>query len=179
MATTKLWTIDEVAQLPEDAFRYALIKGELFRMPPPGGRHGRVTNTIGRLVGNFVAEHRLGAVYNQSGFIFERDPDTLFGPDLSYVRIDRAPPNDVGYPELAPDLVVEVASPSETGPSIAEKTAIYLSAGVRLIWIIDPERRTVRIHRSDGSESMLTEQDAFNGEDGLPGFKLPIAQVFD
>jgi Uma2 family endonuclease len=178
MATTKLWTVEEVARLPEDTFRYALIRGELYRMPPPMGPHGLVANTVGRLVGNFVAEHRLGLVYNQSGFILGRNPDILLEPDVAYVRGGRWSATKAGYPTVAPDLVVEVVSPSQTGPSIEEKTAIYRAAGVRLVWIIDPERRTVRVYRHDGGENLLTEQDEIDGEDVLPGFKLPVFQLF-
>jgi Uma2 family endonuclease len=178
MATTKLWTIEEVGRLPDDAFRYALLRGVLYRMPPPGGPHGLVANTAGRLVGNFVAKHRLGLVYNQSGFILDRNPDILLEPDVAFVRAGRWSANKPGYPMVAPDLVVEVASPSQTGPSVEEKTAIYLAAGVRLIWIIDPERRAVRVHRADGTELLRSEHDDIDGEDVLPGFRLPVAQLF-
>jgi Uma2 family endonuclease len=178
MATTKLWTVEDVERLPEDNFRYALIRGELYRMPPPGGRHGLVANTVGRLVGNFVAEHQLGGVYNQSGFILERNPDVLLEPDVAFVCADRLRSDEIGYPTAAPDLVVEVASPSQTGPSIEERTAIYLAAGVRLIWIGDPARRAVRVFRAAGTERLLTEDDAIDGEDVLPGFRLPVSQLF-
>lgn len=178
MATTKLWTVEEVGQLPEDDFRYALIRGVLYRMPPPMPRHGRIVSTVGRHLGNYVAEHRLGVIYDQSGFILELDPDTLLGPDLSFVARARVPVNEDAYPELAPDLVIEVASPSQTGPSIEEKTAIYLAAGARLVWVIDPARRVVRIHRADGAETLLHEQDEIDGEDVLPGFRLAVSRIF-
>ena len=178
MATTKLWTVEEVEQLPDDAFRYALIKGMLYRMPPPKARHGRIVSTIGRHLSSYVYEHRLGAVYDQSGFIFALNPDTLLGPDLSFVERERVPADEDAYPELAPDLVVEVASPSQTGPYIEEKIAIYLSAGVRLVWAIDPARRTVQVHRFDGSLRTLTDQDVLSGEDVLPGFHVPVAGLF-
>ena len=178
MATTKLWTIDEVAQLPDDDYRYALIRGELYRMPPPQGQHGLVVLTIGWHLYGFVKMHSLGRVYDQSGFILERDPDTLLGPDLSFVRTARLPADPRGYPEGAPDLVVEVASPSQSGPSLAQKVSLYLETGVRMIWVVDPERRTVRVYRLDGSELLLSENDTLHGEDVLPGFRLPVAEIF-
>ncbi len=178
MAMTKLWTVEDVEQLPDDEFRYALIRGVLHRMPPPGFRHGRVVSAVGRHLGNFIAEHQLGVIVDQSGFIFERDPDTLLGPDLSFVRSDRVPIDEDAYPEIAPDLVVEVVSPSQTGPSVEEKVAIYLATGVRLIWVIDPVRRTVRVHRANGSEQTLSEVDILDGEDVLPGFRLSIVELF-
>jgi Uma2 family endonuclease len=179
MATTKLWTIEEVERLPDDASQYALLRGVLYRMPPPGGRHGRTVLAIGAPLYLFVREHRLGVVYDQNGIILERDPDTLLGPDLAFVRAERASADDKAYPVVIPDLAVEVISPSQSGPSVEDKTAVYLAAGVRLIWIIDPERRTVRVHRGSGSESLLNERDEMDGEDVLPGFKLPVAQLFD
>ncbi|MBA2598275.1 MAG: Uma2 family endonuclease [Chloroflexia bacterium] len=178
MATTKVMTTEDVAQLPDDEFRYALFRGVLYRMPLPVARHGRVVGTIGRLVGSFVVEHCLGVVYDQNGFIFECDPDTLLGPALSFVQSAHVPADEDSYPELAPDLVVEIISPSQTGPSIEEKTSIYLAVGVRLVWVVDPVRGTVRIHRADGTDHLLTERDVLDGEDVLPGFHVPIAQFF-
>jgi Uma2 family endonuclease len=178
MATTKLWTIEEVAALPDDAFRYALIKGELSRMPPPKFRHGRVVMVVGSHMFQYVDAHDLGVVTDQSGFILERDPDTLLGPDLAFVQSSRVPADENAYPDLAPDLVVEVASPSQSGPSIEEKIALYRKAGVRLIWVVDPARRAVHVHRADGTYRLLTEQDTLDGEDVLPGFRLPVTQLF-
>lgn len=178
MATTKLWTIDEVAQLPDDDYRYALIRGELYRMPPPKARHGRIVAALIWHVFGFVRSNNLGQVYDQSGFILERDPDTLIGPDLSFVQAAHLPADPDGYPELPPDLVVEVASPSQSGPSLAQKVSLYLETGVRMIWVVDPERRTVRIYRLDGSELLLSENDTLDGEDILPGFRLPVAEIF-
>lgn len=141
MATTKLWTAEEIAELPDDDFQYALIRGELHRMPPPKPRHGRIVSLPNRHLYGFVARHGLGTLYDQSGFLFERGPDTVLGPDLSFVQAAHVPADENAYPELAPDLVVEVISPSQTGPTIEEKVVIYLAAGVRLVWAIDPAHR--------------------------------------
>jgi Uma2 family endonuclease len=178
MATTRLWTIGDIEQLPDDDFRYALIRGELFRMPPPQFRHGRVVMVVGAHLFNFVEEHGLGVITDQSGFVFERDPDTLLGPDLAFVQRARIPAEENAYPSIVPDLVVEVASPSQTGPSIDVKTAIYLAAGVRRVWVIDPARKTVRVLRADGSETLLHAQDTIDGEEVLPGFQLSVARIF-
>lgn len=177
MATTKLWTVDEVEQLPDDEFRYALIRGMLYRMPPPKARHGRVVIVVGALLYNFVSEHNLGVVYGQSGFILERDPDILLEPDLAFVQRARVPANENSYPMLAPDLVVGVVSPSQTGPTIEEKTALFLAAGVRLVWEIDPVRRVVRVRRSDSTERLLSAADWLEGEDVLPGFRVLVASL--
>ena len=179
MATTKLWTAEDVAGLPDDSFRYALIKGVLYRMPPPMSRHGRVVMAVGAPIYVYALQNRLGAVYDQSGFIFERDPDTLLSPDLAFVQRANIPVDPNSYPRVAPDLVVEVASPSQSGPSIEQKVATYLAAGVRLIWVVDPEPRTVHVYRGDGTERVLTDEDVIDGEDVLPGFRLPVARLFD
>jgi Uma2 family endonuclease len=125
-----------------------------------------------------VAERSLGAVYNQSGFILDRDPDVLLEPHIAFVQRSGVPANPDAYPELAPDLVVEIVSPSQTGPSIEEKTSIYLAAGVRLIWIVDPVRRTVGVRRQGATERLLAVRDILDGEDVLPGFQVPVAQLF-
>jgi Uma2 family endonuclease len=178
MAVTKLWTVEDLERLPDDDHRYALIRGVLYRLPPPGGRHGRIVLAVGAHLYWFVTERHLGVVYDQNGIIFERDPDTLLGPDLAFVRGEQAPADDIAYPVVIPELAVEVVSPSQSGPSVEEKSAVYLAAGVRLVWIIDPERRTVRVLRVDGSETLLAVPDEIDGEDVLPGFRLPVSQLF-
>ena len=178
MATTKLWTVEDVERLPDDDYRYALIRGVLYRMPPTKPRHGRTVGTVAWHLRGFLDDQDLGVVYDQSGFILERDPDVLIAPDLAFVSRERVPAEQDDYPRLAPDLVVEVISPSETGPSVEEKIALYLDAGVRLIWALDPRRRTVRVRKPDGTDTLLTEADELDGEDVLPGFQLPVAQLF-
>lgn len=178
MAITKLWTVEEIEHLPDDEHRYALIRGELYRMPPPKFRHGRIALAVGAPLFQFVEEYGLGVVTDQSGFMLEREPDTLLGPDLAFIRSARVPADEDAYPMLAPDLVVEVASPSQTSPSIEEKTSLYLEAGVRLVWIIDPIHRAVRVRRADGTSQLLSEQDERDGEDVLPGFRLTVARLF-
>jgi Uma2 family endonuclease len=178
MATTKFWTVEEIEQLPDDEYRHMLLRGELYRMPPPKFLHGRMVLAIGAPLFQFLAEHGLGVVSDQSGFVLERDPDTLLGPDLAFVQSDRAPADENTYPLLAPDLVVDVASPAHTGPSIEEKTALSLAAGAPLVWIIDPVRRGVRVRRADGTDQWLFEQDELDGEEVLPGFRLPMARLF-
>lgn len=178
MATTKLWTIEDVAALPDDGYRYELIKGELYRMPPPKFRHGMLANTFGRHLGNFVAEQGLGAVLNQSGFILRRNPDILLEPDVAFIRSANIPEDFDAYPESPPDLVVEVASPSQSAASLEEKAALYLAAGVRMVLTVDPIHRTVRVRRADGFNRVLTDRDVLDGDDVLPGFRLPIAEIF-
>jgi len=178
MAMTKLATIADVERLPDDDYRYALIRGVLYRMPPPMPRHGRITTVIVLRVGTFVEEHDLGVVYENTGFALARDPDVLLAPDVAFVRGDRLPGDEDRYPDLAPDLAIEVVSPSNTGPNIADKVEEYLAAGVVVVWVFDPRRRTVAVHRTGRPVRVLTEADELDGEDVLPGFRLRLDGLF-
>ena len=177
--TTELVRVEDVERLPDDDYRYALIRVVLYRMPPPKPRHGRITTTVAGYLWSFVAEHRLGIVYSNSGFVLARGPDVLLGPDVAFVRADRLPPDDDQYPDLAPDLAVEIFSPSNTGSDVEDKIREYLAAGVPLLWLLDPRRRTVRVRAADGTERVLTEADELDGGDVLPGFRLPVARLFE
>lgn len=178
MATTKLWTIADVEGLPDDGYRYELLRGELYRMPPPKVRHGVLANTFGRHIGNFVADRGLGIVSNQSGFILQREPDTLLEPDVAFIPRPDLPEDLDSYPDAPPALVVEIVSPSQTGPSIEQRVALYLEGGVRLVWVVDPRWRTIHVYRADGTDVVLADQDELDGEDVLPGFRLPVAQFY-
>ena len=113
-----------------------------------------------------------------SGLILEREPHTLLGSGLAFFQSGRVPADENAYPMLASDLVDDISCPSRSGPSIEEKTALYLEAWVRLIWIVDSIRRTVRVRRADGTDRLLLEQDALDGEDVLPGFRLAVSELF-
>ena len=179
MVVSTLMTIEEFKRLPEDGMRHELIRGVLYRMPPPKPRHGRVTGNAFAEVRHHVRANGLGAVYDQSGIMLPGEPDTMVGPDVAFVQQARLPIDEGDYPVLAPDLVIEVASPSDSGPTIEDKIKLYLAAGVRLVWAIDPGKRTVRIRKPDGTDRLLTEHDTLDGEDVLPGSWLPVATLFE
>jgi Uma2 family endonuclease len=159
--------------------RTELVRGMLVVREPAGGRHGRVANELSRVIGNHVHAHALGAVYAaETGFTLARRPDTVRAPDVAFVRRDRVPdPEPVGFPELAPDLAVEVLSPGDRPGDTLSKVADWLSAGTRLVWVIDPERRLARIYRQAGSETIVTADGALDGEDVLPGFSCPLGSI--
>jgi len=179
MATTKLMTIEDVEHLPDDDYRYSLIRGVLYRMPPPKPRHGRVTTSVVLHLGAFVRERGLGVVYTESGFALHRDPDVLLGPDVAFVRADRLPDDEDSYPDLAPDLAVEVLSPSNTPALVAEKLTEYAAAGVPLVWVLDPQRRTARVVTRSGSDRLLSADDELGGDMVLPGFCVLVDRLFD
>ena len=182
MAETKtLMTADELFSLPDDGYRYELVRGELIRMTPAGGRHGRIAIKVAMLVGAFVEDNALGETFaTDTGFKLTTNPDTVRAPDFSFVSAARIPAT--GIPEnfipLAPDLAVEVTSPGDTYNDILEKAKDYLEAGSRLIWVVNPKSRTVTVFRSLQDVRVLTENDTVSGEDVLPGFSCAVREFF-
>jgi Uma2 family endonuclease len=167
--------------LPDDGHRYDLIRGELHRMSPTGPRHGRLANRLARAIDNFVVEHDLGEGFiAEPGFILARDPDVLVSPDYAFVSWERLPPDDelIRFSAFAPDLVVEVMSPSDRPDPVDAKVAEYVRAGVRLVLVFDPDARTVSAHGPDIESRTYTEADVLEGGSVLPGFRLHIAELF-
>jgi Uma2 family endonuclease len=177
-----LMTADELLRLPDDGWCYELVEGRLVRMSPTGGKHGLVVMTLLATVHGFVEEQRLGEVFPaETGFWIspEGRPDTVLAPDLAFVREAReADAETEGYPRLAPDLVAEVASPSQGRAEMRAKAQRWLDAGVRLVWIVRTQSRTVEVCRPGVPVHTLTAEDELSGEDVLPGFAYPIARLF-
>ena len=146
---------------------------------PAGFRHGDVAMSLALVIGQFVRNHNLGRVLAaETGFKLFTNPDTVRAPDVAFVRHDRIPdPPPRGFAPFAPDLAVEVLSPDDRRGEVLEKVADWLSAGTRLIWEIDPERRVARAYRADGTMSLLSESDLLDGEDVLPGFRCPLREI--
>jgi Uma2 family endonuclease len=178
---TRPMTADEFLLLPEDGNRHELIRGEVVTMPLPGGRHGAIALEIGRLIANHVRANKLGATYAaETGFLIERDPDTVRGADAPFVRRERLP--EITDPDkhvpFAPDLAVEVVSPSDRSDEVAEKAASWLAAGARLVWVVSPGDRTVTIHSAAAGPSTLGEAETLDGGAVLPGFRCPVRELF-
>lgn len=181
MLTTKLTTAEELMARPDDGRRYELIQGVPREMPMGGFGHGVVGVRFVTRVDRYVEEHGLGLVVGpDTGFRFERAPDQLLIPAGAFVRSDRLPPPERWHlvVDLVPDLVIEVVSPNDTGPEVAEKVAYYLSQGVTLVWVAYPRRRQIVVHRSGQDAKPLAADDFLDGEDVLPGFRLPVGELF-
>ena len=117
-------------------------------------------------------------MYVESGFKLASHPDTVRGPDVAFISQSRLPdPEPVGYPAFPPDLVVEILSPTDRPGEMLGKVADWLSAGTRLVWIMDPERRLARVYRADGAEAIVTAEQELQGEDVVPGFVCPLATI--
>ena len=161
--------------------RADLVRGLLVVHEPPGFRHGEITVRLTIALGTHVETRHLGRVVaGDAGFKLQSDPDTVRGADIAFVSWERMPQKSpLGFPPLGPDLVVEVLSPGDRPGETLAKIADWLSAGTRLVWVIDPERRLARIYRQDGSESILGEADALEGEDILPGFGCKLGAVLE
>lgn len=177
----KVVTVGDLERMADDQYRYDLIDGVLIRMSPAGAEHGEIGNAFGRHLGNFVAEHDLGKVYAaETGFLLAKNPDVVLAPDAAFVRGDRLPPREErrSFLSLAPDLVVEIVSPSDRWQAVMEKVARYLRAGTRLVWVVNPRDQTLLVFRAEGSSKTLHLGDEIDGEDVLPGFRLPLRTVF-
>ncbi len=179
IATEKrLVTADELLAMPQPDGKTELVRGAIVHMPPTGYRHGVAVARVSAKLCGFVEERRLGqASSGEAGFILGRDPDTVRAPDVAFTRAERVREGRGFFPG-APDLAVEVMSPDDTLPEVKTKAREYLAAGSRLVWVLDPERRTARVYRSDGSSEVLSEDRCLLGEDVLPGFELPLSYVF-
>ena len=171
-STPGLLTADELLHVRIPDKRVELVRGVLVVREPAGGRHGRIALNVAVELRNYVSAHALGAVYAaETGFTLARHPDTVRAPDVAFVHRDRLPsPEPIGFPDLAPDLVVEVLSPGERPGELLAKIADWLSAGTRLVWVIDPERRLARVYRQDGTERSVAAEQTLDGEDVVPGF---------
>jgi len=180
MSSPALMTADELLHVRIPDQRVELVRGTLVVREPPGYTHGRVTvNLAVRLAAHLENRGAPQVIVAKTGFTLARNPDTVRGPDLAVLRRDRVPvPEPHGFLELGPDLVVEVLSPGDRPGEVLAKVADWLSAGTKLVWVIDPERRLTRVYRADGSGLTVTADQALDGEDAVPGFSCPLAAIF-
>jgi len=159
-----------------------LIDGEIVEMPKPGGRHGILTMRLAARIANHVYAQQLGEVTAaETGFVLQHNPDgrdSVRGIDIAFIRAAKIPailPD--GFFDFAPDLAVEVLSPSNTVMDTNLKVKQLLQAGTELVWIVDPENRTVLVH-SKNSISQLGLEDMLTGGAVLSGFEIPVADIF-
>ena len=174
-------TAEGLFELQDDGGRIELVAGELARMTPTGGAHGALAVRIGRLLDEYVEANDLGVCCGaETGFILERDPDTVRAPDAAVVLASRVPASGVpaGYWPFAPDLAVEVVSPSDRLADVHVKIAEYFAAGTRLVWLVEPETRMVHVYRSQQQVEVLGTGDDLEGGDVLPGFRCPVSRLF-
>ena len=179
--TTQLMTADELLKLPRGRFRYRLVKGELITMSPAGSEHGAIVVNLTVLLGQHVKANKLGIVFGaETGFIIEENPDTVLAPDVAFISREHIPESGIPkkYWPGAPDLAVEVLSPGDTTREVEKKVDQWLSAGARLVWTVNPKRKSVAVHRASDDASSFSETDELDGEDVVPGFRCRVSEIF-
>ena len=178
--TTHLMTAEELAKLPDDGHVYELSRGRLICMSPSGTLSSIIAGKVLVRLGVFVDRERLGLYGTaEGGFTLARQPDTVRAPDVWFVRAERIPGGGIPitFWPGAPDLAIEVLSPSDRFGAVLEKVRDYIDAGTRLVWVIDPESRSAGVFRPHGPVQFIDEPGALDGEDVLPGFSLPLCDV--
>ncbi len=181
----KLMTADELLEVPKyvkgSDYRYELIRGELKKMSPTKPLHGIVTARLTNVLGRYLEADETGELFGaETGFLVEQNPDTVLGIDIAFVsneRLATVESYEKFFP-FAPDLAVEVLSPSNTVDEIDEKIAFYFAAGARLVWIVNPKRRTVTVYSSPRNPRVYAGGETLDGGAVLPGFRYELAKLF-
>jgi Uma2 family endonuclease len=178
MSTTRTITDEELLNLPKDGNKYEVVDGEL-RISPAGWWHEVVVMNLAGRLHTYVQQRRRGHVLG-SNALYILPSGNRRGPDVSVIRAGRLPRGEKGaFLQLVPDLAVEVLSPSDSPRAVLDKVGEYLQAGVTLVWVIDPQRRTVAVHRSLSDVREIGVDGDLDGEDVVPGFRCPLAEIFE
>ncbi len=173
-------TAEDLWRLPDDGNLHELVKGELRTMAPAGFEHGNIGSNLLGLLWQVVRQRSLGHVVGpDTGFVIGRSPDTVRCPDVAFIRAERIEGALVrGFFPGAPDLAVEVVSPSDTFEAVDEKVNDWLGAGTKLVWVVSPRQRTVTVYRPGTQVSILRAGDRLSGEDVVPGFECGVGEIF-
>ncbi len=182
MSTQKtLLTADEFfEQYSHREGKFELVKGEVVEVKPPGEEHGEIAGNIAGEFYGYSRRYGTGRMGVETGHRLESAPDTVRGPDVYFSLSRRAGGRErsPGFVPGAPDIAVEVVSPSDTAPEVERKVAEYLAAGSQRVWLVYPASRSVAVHRADGSVATYGGDDVITDEELLPGFSLPLADIF-
>jgi Uma2 family endonuclease len=169
-------TEDDLLARPTDGNKYELVDGEI-RMSPGGARHSQVSVRLAARLLAFAADTGGQAFDSSMGYRFPGG--NVRSPDASFVAAGRFPGGSVpdGFADLAPDLAVEVVSPGDRPRHVLDQVGEYLEAGVRLVWVIDPRKRSAVVYRSPADVSEIRADGVLSGEDVLPGFRCPLGEI--
>ena len=176
MATKTFLTLEQFEQLPDDGMHHELDEGQLIATPPAFGEHGQIHAATGSILRSFVRSRSLGLVFLKTGFRLSRN--TVRAPDVSFVRAERAKALDLKRRfECAPDLAIEIISPSETAKEIAHKVGQYLQAG-SAVWVVYPDDRTVHVFETSKNARVLEGDDLLEAPNLLPRFSVRVSDLF-
>jgi Uma2 family endonuclease len=178
MSPARTITDEELLQLPKDGNKYEVVDGELVAMSPAGMRHEGIVTKLIAILYSFVDQHALGRVYGPD-LLYVLSSGNKRGPDVSFLASDRLaqiPPGTV-FPEIAPDLVVEVLSPSDRMKRVLDKVGEYLDAGVRIVWVIDPATRQAAVYRTATDVRYVDPAGELDGENVVPGFRCRLSDL--
>lgn len=176
----RVMTADELFMLRDGDKRHELVRGELRTMAPAGFEHGAIGIRIASMLSQWVREHDLGTVVGaDTGFVLSRNPDTVRVPDVAFVSKARLA---AGVPKKffpgAPDLAVEVLSPSDTVEEIEEKVMELLDEGTRLVWVVNPRLKSVTVYRPGPRANVIRGDERLGGEDVVGGFEVGVGELF-
>ena len=181
METVNFVTADRLMDEQDDGYRCELIRGEVIKMSPTGGKHGVIAHRIGRLLGNWAEQQGIGLVFAaETGFKLATNPDTVRAADVALVLNERIPATGIpdSFWDGAPDLAVEVLSPNDSASDTLDKVRDYLAAGADQVWVADPKSSTISVYRSLQDVQTLTVQETLEGAGAVAGFTCEVQELF-
>lgn len=183
MATTEtLLTAEEYLRLPDNGCPTELVRGRVISMNIPSFRHGKLCARVAGPLWHYANQHQLGHVLtNDSGLVTERGPDTVRGPDVSFYSYSRIPKgaDPAGYANVAPEVAIEVRSPTDRWPKVLEKVSEYLNAGVDLVYVVDAQSQSVFAYTDDQPAKTLGIDDELAFPPPLDGLQMPVRRLFE
>ncbi len=185
-SSEQLLTADEFYLLPDPPHggKMELVSGKAVVHMPPGGVHGKLARRLSARIGDFVDQHRLGETLVESGYRLRRNPDTVLGPDVSFVESSRLAGGRLpdGFIDEVPALAVEVMSPNDTRKEVLAKVGDYLDCGVARVWVVREKDRTVIVYGQDDQIKVVPSDGVLTSDDAgfaVPGFELKLSEIFD
>jgi Uma2 family endonuclease len=183
-------TVDEFVNLYDEKGPFELVDGEIISMSPPTYGHGFASRKLFIPLANFVEAHKLGEVVTEIPFVLSDESNWVKGsrvPDIMFVLAERIAAYKAQTPDwrkkplvLVPDLVVEIVSPTDRYSEVQKKVARYLTDGVQMVWVVDPEQRTVVVYRAGSNQqTRVTENESLDGGEIIPGFTISVASIFE
>lgn len=178
----KVWTEAELQSLPEDGFIHEVVDGELIMSPKNDFFHGDIASELSMAMRAYARTKRLGTVLDSNTGFWMKNRNCR-APDVSFVS--RARLTQLGFKRStrtffpgAPELAVEIISPNNTRAEIDRRLRDFFESGTQIAWIIDPEQQRVEVCHSLTQRRLIGAGGFLDGEDLLPGFRYPIADLF-